>query len=484
MNPVVSPTLPSSESPKPKSRRERIGVPLAIALFLLVLLMGKPAELSVVGHRALALFSGIFILYLTEAIPLAITSIMIVPAAVLLGITNTKGALSGFGSTSVYLMFGAFILAVAMVKSRLAERITYLIMRVVGDSATSITFGLTVSNIILAFLVPSTTARTAILLPVCMSIIKVFGVEGRSNFAAGVLLLLSFTNSTIAAGIMTATVPNPVTVEFISKAGGPVISYLQWFIYGFPPALLMTFITWWYIMRVFKPEVERIPQGKAYIETKLAEMGSLCGDEKRALLVFTLVVVLWATGGWTKIDPTIACLAGISLLFLPKIGFLTWGEANKGVSWRILLMTGGGISLGDALTETGAAKWLAVTIFKTLGLEGLSVMVTLIIIMFIVQYMHIFFVGATPMATGLIPIVIGMAGVLDVNPVVLALPAGMLIGGYPLLMFYNTSPSILIYGTGKLTVGDFPRVGFALCAMACVVYAVCAMTYWRWLGLY
>lgn len=88
------------------------------------------------------------------------------------------------------------------------------------------------------------------------------------------------------------------------------------------------------------------------------------------------------------------------------------------------------------------------------------------------------------MATGLIPIVIGMAGVLDVNPVVLALPAGMLIGGYPLLMFYNTSPSILIYGTGKLTVGDFPRVGFALCAMACVVYAVCAMTYWRWLGLY
>jgi solute carrier family 13 (sodium-dependent dicarboxylate transporter), member 2/3/5 len=468
----------------PKSVRERIGVPVAITLFLLVLLLGKPAELSVAGHRALALFAGIFVLYLTEAIPLAITSIMIVPAAVLLGITNTAGALSGFGSSSVYLMFGAFIMAAAMVRSRLAERITYLIMKVVGDSARNITFGLTVSNIILAFLVPSTTARTAILLPVCLSIIQVFGAEGRSRFAVAVLLLLSFTNSTISAGIMTATVPNPVTVEFISKAGGPAITYLQWFIYGFPPALVMTFVTWWFILRVFKPEIDRIPNGTAYIRTKLAELGPLGGDEKRSLVVFTLVVAGWATGGLTNIDPTIACLAGISLLFLPKLGFLTWSEANKSVSWRILLMTGGGISLGDALSKTGAAKWLAVTIFKTLGLEGLSVAVTLIVIMFIVQYMHVFFVGATPMATSLIPIVIGMAGVMNINPVVFALPAGMLIGGYPLLMFYNTSPSILIYGTGKLTVGDFPRVGVALCAIACVVYTLCAMTYWRWLGLF
>lgn len=484
MSSVTPATPETANDAAPKNLRERIGVPLAIALFLLVLFMGQPAGLSAAGHKALALFAGIFVLYLTEAVPLAIVSLLIVPAAVLLGITNTKGALSGFGSSSVYLMLGAFIMATAMVRSRLAERITYLIMKVVGDSARNITLGLTVSNIILAFLVPSTTARTAILLPVCMSIIQVFGIEGRSRFAVAVLLLLSFTNSTISAGIMTATVPNPVTVEFISKAGGPVITYMQWFIYGFPPALLMTFVTWWYIMRVFKPEVERVPNGTAYVRTKLAELGPLSGDEKRSLLVFTLVVLMWATGGITKIDPTIACLAGISLLFLPKLGFLTWAEANKGVSWRILLMTGGGISLGDALSDTGAAKWLAVTVFKALGLEGLSVIVTLVVIMFIVQYMHVFFVGATPMATGLIPIIIGLAGVMNVNPLVFALPAGMLIGGYPLLMFYNTSPSILIYGTGKLTVGDFPRVGFGLCAAACIVYTLCAMTYWRWLGLF
>jgi solute carrier family 13 (sodium-dependent dicarboxylate transporter), member 2/3/5 len=465
--------------------RQRIGVPAAVIFFILILTMEKPSDLSEVGQKALALFAGIFILYLTEAIPLAIASILVVPVAVLFGITNTKNALGGFGSSSVYLMLGAFILATAMVKSRLAERITYLIMKIVGDSAVRITAGIVFANMVLAFLVPSTTARTAILLPVCISIISVFGAEGRTKFAIALLLILVFTNSTISAGILTASVPNPITVDYISKAtGGHLITYGQWFIYGFPPALLMTGLTWWIVLKMYKPEKERIPNGTAYVTNKLAELGPLTRDEKRSLYVFTLIVCLWVTGGWTKIDPTIACLAGVCLLFLPKVGFLTWGEADKGISWHILIMTGGGISLGDILVQTGAAKWLAATIFHGLGLHGMSLVMVLIIVMLIVQYMHLFFVGTTPMATGLIPIIIGMADVLNVSPLVFALPAGMIISGYPLLMFYCTSPNILAYGTGHLTVGDFPRVGFILCTIACIVYALCAVTYWRWLGLY
>ena len=464
--------------------RKKLGVPLAILVPLLIIIAGKPAGLSAAGHMALALFSGTFVLYLTEAIPLPITGLAIIPASVLMGITNIKGAMSGFGASSVYLMLGAFILAAAMVKSRFAERITYHIMNIVGDSAKSILIGVTLANIILAFLVPSTTARTAILLPVCLSIIQVYGVEGSSNFAKGLLLVLTFTNSTIAAGILTASVPNPITVSFIAKAGGDAISYLDWFVYGFPPALLMTIITCYYVHRVYKPEVESIPNGKEFVKEKLAELGPVSPNEKRAILVFTLVVFLWITGQWTNLDTTVACLAGTTLLFLPGLGFLTWSDAGKSISWNVLMLTGGGLTLGELLVTTGAAKWLAVTIFHSLGLGELSVVAVLIIVMLIVQYLHIVFVATTPMATGLIPIIISIAEVVNLNPAVLALPAGMIIAGYPLLMFYNTSPNILVYGTNQLSVGDFPRVGFALCGIACVVYAICAMTYWRWLGLF
>ncbi len=464
--------------------KKRTGVPLAIAACIAVYLIQTPPNLSAHGHTALALFAGIFVLYLTEAIPLAITSLAVVPLAVLMGIETPRGALLGFASTSVYLIVGAFILAAAMVKSKLAERITYQIMKWVGTSTFKITLGITMANIVLAFLVPSTTARVAILLPVCLGIIEVFGKEGRSNLSVNLLLTLCFTNATIGAGILTATVPNPVTIDFIAKAGGHTITYGEWFIYGFPPAFLMTMLTWWAIQKIFPPEVKEIPGGDRYVKEKLQELGPLSINEKKSLGVFLLVVGLWVTGGWTKIDTTIACLAGIIILFMPKLGFMTWKEAERGVSWQVVLVCGGGVSLGEILMKTGAAKWLAMTIFDSLGLSGLSVIAMLVLLMLVIQYMHILFVGTTAMATALLPIVLGMAQVAGVNPAVFALPAGMIIGGYPLLMFYNTLPNILIYGTGVLKVGDFPKVGFILCAAACLVYTLCAFTYWEWLGLY
>jgi di/tricarboxylate transporter len=180
----------------------------------------------------------------------------------------------------------------------------------------------------------------------------------------------------------------------------------------------------------------------------------------------------------------VVCLLGDCLLFVPKFGVISWEDANKGVSWQVLLIAGGGISLGEILMKTGAAKWLATTIFNMLGLKGASTLLILIVIMFIVQYMHFFFSTTVAMATALLPIVLAMAETAHLNPLVLALPAGMIIGGGPLLMFYSTLPNVVVYGTGKLRVEDFPKVGIALCAFACILYAVTAATYWRWLGLF
>lgn len=462
-----------------------LGVGAAVLVAVAIWLAPTPAGLSLVGHKALALFGCIFVLYLTEAIPLAVASILVVPAAALSGITTVKGALEGFSAASAYLIVGAFVLATAMVKTRLAERITYRILLRIGSAPTRITLGVTLVNIALAFLVPSSTARTAILLPECLSILALYGIAGRSSFATNLLLTLTMTNATIGAGILTATVPNPVTVEFVAKAGGHTISYAEWLLYGFPPALLMTFATWGLIQRVFPPEVAaRQDEIDGTIRANLGKLGRMSGPEWRTLLVFGLITVLWATQGLSGLDTTVVCLAGVVLLFLPKFGVITWADANKGVSWQVLLVAGGGISLGDILLKTGAASWLANAIFHGLGLGGASALVVIVVVMLIVQYLHVIFVGTTAMATALLPIILAMAGTAGISPVALALPAGMIIGGYPLLMFYNTLPSIIVYGTGRLTVGDFPKVGIVVCALACFVYALCAATYWRWLGLY
>jgi solute carrier family 13 (sodium-dependent dicarboxylate transporter), member 2/3/5 len=485
MTPHVEAVPPAAEKRSLETILKAIGVPLAVVVAAAIWFVQTPDGLSIEGHKALALFGGIFILYLTEAIPLAIASILVVPAAVLMGVTNLKGALEGFSSSSAYLILGAFILATAMVKTRLAERITYLILARIGSAPMRITLGITIVNIVLAFLVPSSTARTAILLPECLSILALYGTGVRSKFAVNLLLTLTMTNATIGAGILTATVPNPVTAEFVAKTSGHTISYIEWLMYGFPPALIMTFFTWWVIQLVFKPEVgSLLGQVDDSIRNNLAKMGRTSPAEWRTLLVFAAITLLWATQTFTKFDTTVVCLLGVSMLFLPRFGVLSWDDANKGVSWQVLLVAGGGISLGEILMKTGAANWLAVSIFHGLGLHGASTLVVIVVVMFIVQYMHVIFVGTTAMATALLPIILALAGTAGVAPVALALPAGMIIGGYPLLMFYNTLPSIIVYGTGKLRVEDFPKVGIFICAVACVLYSLCAATYWRWLGLF
>ncbi len=172
----------------------------------------------------------------------------------------------------------------------------------------------------------------------------------------GLLLTLAFTNSTICAGILTATTPNPITIDYIRQASGVTISYMDWLLYGFPPAFVMTMITWWFLRRTFRPEQEEIPGGGEYIRKKLAEKGKMTGAEWRTLFVFLLVILLWATGGITKIDTTVACFLGASLLFMPKFGVIRWKDTNRDAAYHILMISGGALAMGSFLLQTGAAK--------------------------------------------------------------------------------------------------------------------------------
>jgi di/tricarboxylate transporter len=119
-----------------------------------------------------------------------------------------------------------------------------------------------------------------------------------------------------------------------------------------------------------------------------------------------------------------------------------------------------------------------------MGLNGLGLLATLLIVMVVLQALHLIFVGTTAMATAVIPIVLALAQTAQIDPQVLVLPAGMVIGGYPVLMFYNTLPNIIVYGSGRLTVMDFPKAGIPISLIACLVYAIFASTYWRWLGMF
>ena len=173
---------------------------------------------------------------------------------------------------------------------------------------------------------------------------------------------------------------------------------------------------------------------------------------------------------------------GVVALYIFRV--ITWADANKTPAFQFMMLLGGGFLIANMLIDTKAADWAAAQLFKMLSLNGASTLVVLLVVMLVVQYLHIPFMGTTKMATMVMPIVIGLAASAKVPVVALAMPAGMLIGGYPLFLFYNTIPNLLVYGTNELKMSDFPKVGFVVCTLAVILYAACATTYWRWLGLF
>lgn len=462
---------------------------MAVVIVFFICFLPTPEGLTPEGQKALALFVGIIFLWATEPVPLAIVSLIMVPVVVGLQIMTVPKALNNFSTSSIFLIVSALLMAPAMSKSGFAERLIYWLLSKVGCTAVRITLGITIANIALAFIIPSTAARTAALLPICISIIEIFkkncGIpkNERSKFAVGLLLTLAFTNSIISAGILTATIPNPVTADFIFKATGTKISYAEWFMYGFPPALIVTIFAWWLIKTVFKAEVNEIPGGKELVAEKLHSMGKMSSDEWKSCLIFLFVVLMWMTGSITNIDTTIAAIIGVCLMFL--FGVINWGDAAKTSAFQFMLIMGGGFIIADLLISTGAAKWVATSLFQLINVSGeVSILALLLIVIFIVQYMHIPFMGTTKMATMLIPIVISIAEAAHINPIILAMPAGMIISGFPLFLFFNTISSLLVYGTNEMRMSDFPKVGIPICTVAVFVYSLMALTYWRWLGLF
>ena len=467
------------------NKRQLIGVILAIASFLPVLTSSHIRNLSPEGQRCLALFVMVFFLYAFEVMSAAVISLAIVPLLVLMGITNIKGALSGFSASSTYLIVGAFILTGAMVKSRAGDRITYLILKLVGTRARNISFGIMCVSILLAFMIPSSTARTAMMLPICLKIIEQYQGDGtkKSRFGANIMMTLCFSNSAISAGILTSTITNPMAVEYIARVTGQTVTYRQWILWGGLPAFLCTLLGWGMIQLIFKPEKSDMEDGAAYVQEKLKEMGAVSVDEIKVLAVLAVAVALWFSGDRISLDSTTVCLICGCALCVPKLGYLTWEDCQKNISLNVLFVVSGGISLGAAMDETGTGMWLAENIFRVFGLEHLSAGVIIIATIVIVQFMHVFFAGTATMANVFFPVITGIAAVAHISPVILVMVTAFMIGGYPILMFFNTTPNILCYDTGQLSAGDFVRFGVLLSVGVCMVYAVCMKCYWPAVGM-
>jgi anion transporter len=372
-----------------------------------------------------------------------------------------------------------------MTATGLDRRIALTVLSKVGAKTHRIVIGAMLVGFLLAFVVPSTTARVACLMPIMMGFILAFNVDKRSRFAGLLVITTSQTASIWNVGIKTAAAQNMVAIGFIEKQLKAEITWGEWFVAAAPFAALLTVALYFIMTRMMKPEMKEIAGGQETIRSQLAELGPTTAKEWRLLAVMLVLLGFWATEKVLhNIDTSSTTIAAIGLMLLPGIGVMDWKTSQKGFPWGTVLLFAVGISVGTALLQTKAAAWLANLIVLNLGLENATAFVILMLLSLFLVVIHLGFASATALASAIIPIVISVLTAIKT-------PGLNVVGMTMLLQFVvsfgfilpvNAPQNMIAYGTGTFAARDFVRTGLVITAVAMVLLVVFALTYWSWMG--
>jgi sodium-dependent dicarboxylate transporter 2/3/5 len=476
------------------------GLLAAVAALVVILLLPTPAGLPVAGHRMLAILAFAVIIWMTEAIDYAVSAVVIAALmAFLLGLApsvanpkvlmGTSAALglafSGFANTALVLVAAALFLAAAMTLTGLDKRIALSILSRVGTETRHVVVGTILVGFVIAFMVPSTTARVACLVPITLGIIAAFGVNKRGAFASMLMITTVQTASIWNVGIKTAAAQNMVAIGFIEKAFGTTITWLDWLIAAAPFGILMSIALYFVMMIMMPPEVKEVPGGHEGVRKSLAELGPMKASEMKLLALSLTLIGFWVTEGVLhKFDTSTTTITAVALMFLPGFGILTWKEAQPRIPWGTVVLFGVGISLGTALLQTNAATWLANIVVAEFGLKNATVLFILAVMSLFLVVIHLGFASATALASAMIPIVIAVlksVATPGINVIGMTMLLQFVVS-FGFILVVNAPQNMVAYGTDTFNARDFVRTGLVLTVIALALVMLLGATYWRWLG--
>jgi sodium-dependent dicarboxylate transporter 2/3/5 len=466
-------------------RRRTAGLFVAPATLLLVLLLPM-SGLSEAGHRLAAVMAAVVVLWVSEALPMAVTALLGPALAVVLQVAPARRALASFADPIIFLFIGSFVLAEAMFVHGLDRRIAFttLSSRLVGASAARmlVAYG-GVATLISMWI--SNTATTAMLFPIGLSIVGHVGLRGTASpdavrrFAISMMLVTSFAASVGGMATPVGTPPNLIGIGFISRLGSQPISFLAWARLGVPlvivlTALLLGWFAWWGA-RGLRIDAE----GLALVREERTRLGPWTRGQRNVVAAFAVAVFLWIAPGLaaivgqdgsramqvfaTSVPESIAAIVGAVLLFVLPIDWrqrrftLTWDEA-AGIDWGIIMLYGGGLALGDLAFETGLAGWLGV------GLTSIMPVHTELALTIAFTGAAILLSEATSNAASanmIVPVAIAVAQAAGVAPLRPAL-AATLGASMGFMMPISTAPNAIVYSSGYVPIGAMMRHGLLL----------------------
>jgi anion transporter len=494
----------------PKSPLKLIGLLVGAAALVAIVAMPQPVGLSVAGQHMLGIFVFAVVIWMTEAVDYAASAIMLMALITfLLGVAPDPAhperalgtgaalaaALDGFTNPAVALIAASLVIAAAMAITGLDRRVAFKVISLLGTSRSRLLLGTIVVMAVLAFFIPTASARVACLTPIILGLIAAFGIDKKSRVAGMLMMAIVYLSLIWAMGIATGAAQNVYVNALMERTIHVQISWLDWLAVGAPFSIVLSVALYFLLMRMMAPRPgEALPEeasaaagGTANGPGKLGpeKLGPMTADEIKLLIFSVVLLGFWATEKKLhNFDSSAVAIAAVAIMFLPRLGVLKWSQVQARVPWGILIQLGVGVGLGTALLKTGAAAWLASYVVAVFDVQHLSIFAILAVLWLFLIIIHLGFASGAAMATTMIPVMISMLQQTQ-------LPVQKIAGVTMLLTFVtsvgwilpiNGPQNMLAYGTGTFEARDFIRVGIVLTVIAYVLLLVFAATYWRWLG--
>ena len=447
---------------------------IGLASFLAVRWMPPPAGLTPTAQTALAIFVLGLVYWVTNVLPLMVTSLLAMVLLPELGVLSAKDTYALFGNEAVFFILGAFILAAALMKCGLSTRIAIAVLRRFGHTPRALLLSLFLMNAFMAFFM-SEHAVAAMTFPITVEIATVLRLpRERSNYGRALFLAMAW--GTQIGGIATLLGGGraPLAIGMLREATGQSYSFAQWTLAAWPVVAVLLVVGWQVIIRFFPIDIESVRDADAIIDEKALRLGRMSARERGIAGVMVVTLVAWIIGGEEYGLANIALLA-VVLLFL--LDLLTWRDIERYVNWGVLLMYGGAIALGSALTRSGASPWIAsVTLSRGASPFEIVALISASGIVLTEAMSH------SAVVALLMPVALGIAQQFGLDPRIMA-PVVALPSGLAFTLPVGTPGNAIAYSSGYLRLRDMLIPGSILVVAAWAAFNLVVYYYWPLIGL-
>jgi len=457
----------------------RFNIILGPSLFFIFYFLIHPFDgMNSQSHAIFCSVLWIATWWITEAIPIPVTSLLPLVLFPLTGGLDLKLTASSYGDKIIYFYMAGFFLAIAMEKWNLHKRIALNIINVVGYNKKSMVLGFMIATAFLSMWL-SNTSTSIMMLPIGIAIVSQVSLKKNilnSNFGKVLMLGIAYSASIGGFATIYGTPPNLILLSNIEEYFNLSIDFFSWFIMAFPLSCILLFICWYYLVN-FSFDLSSLSNvSKKTISSKIKELGKIKYEEKAVLLIFIVFILGLLSKQFIsefipQIDDTIIAISIAIFLFLIKSSdgennLIEWSDGVK-LPWGIILLFGGGLSIATAMKSSGLALWIGELAYN---IDSLDLILIVLIIVVIVNFLTEITSNLATVSM-LLPILASISISLGIHPYIIMVSA-TIAASCAFMLPVATPPNAVVFGSGYLKMTDMVKTGLVMNVISIVIVSL------------